>query len=139
MRSPVKTAFFCALRSYQLSPATPYLDIKEVFVEQRFMIGDCPLRLLDSTTVEANLIVVCRTPPNLGLLHYDWNWQLADGQPLGDPRLTTGCDEPGDKLFRFPLKARSTFDSPVFPMRLQLMRDSASNVVKTIDLVARPR
>lgn len=127
------------LRSYQISPPTPYLDIKEAFVEQRFMIGDKPLRLLDSTTIEANLIVVCSTPPNLGSLHFDWNCQLADGQPLGDPRFMMYCDEPGEKVFRFRLEARPTFNNPVFPMRLQLMRDSATNVVKTIDMVARPR
>lgn|GEM_PF-6258442 len=127
------------LRSYQISPPTPYLDIKEAFVEQRFMIGDQPLRLLDSTTVEANLIVVCNTPPKLGLLHFEWDWLLADGQPLGDPRLLTSCSEPGEKVFRFRLEARPTFDSPVFPMRLQLMRDSATNVVETIEMVVRPR
>ncbi|MGI4739686.1 MAG: hypothetical protein ACRYG7_31350 [Janthinobacterium lividum] len=51
----------------------------------------------------------------------------------------TNCDKLGEKIFRFRLEARPTFDRPVFPMRLQLMRDSATNVVKTIELVAKPR
>jgi hypothetical protein len=128
------------LKSYHLSPASVYLPIKEVFVEQRLMAGANPTRQhrLDSTTVAANLIVVLEKPLQLGLLHFDWNLLLADGVTWADRREATSCDEPTALLLRFRLKDRPVFDNPAFPMRLQLMKDSATNVAKTIDFTATP-
>jgi hypothetical protein len=128
------------LKSYQLSPASAYLPIKEVFVEQRLLAGANPTRQhrLDSTTVAANLIVVLEKPLQLGLLDYDWNLLLADGMTWADRRKVTSCDEPTALLLRFRLKDRPVFDNPTFPMRLQLMKDSATNVVKTINFTATP-
>ena len=128
------------LKSYRLSPASAYLPIKEVFVEQRLMAGANPERQhrLDSTTVSANLIVVLTKPIQLGLLHFDWNLLLADGVSWADRREATSCDEPTELLLRFQLKDRPVFDNSTFPMRLQLMKDSATNVVKTINFLAIP-
>ena len=126
------------LQSYQISPTTPYLPIKESYVEQRFMIGNRPLRLLDSTSMQANLIVVCSAPPQLGIMAFDWNWLLAEGPHLNNPHQRISCSEPGEGVFRFRLEGRPAFDSPVFSMRLQLMRDSATDVVKMIEMTAKP-
>ncbi len=128
------------LKSYHLSPATPYLPIKEIFVEQRLMAGANPTRqqLLDSSQVAANLIIVCSRPPALGTLHFDWNLLLADSTSLTNESALTSCDEPTDLLLRFELKKRPSFGNPIFPMRLQLMKDSATNVVKTVDFTATP-
>lgn len=128
------------LKSYQISPASAYLPIKEVFVEQRLMEGANPTRqrLLDSTTVKANLIVVLEKPLTLGTRPYDWNMQLVEGVTRADWREASECDEPTELLLRFPLKDRPAFDNPKFPMRLQLMKDSATNVVKTVNFTATP-
>jgi hypothetical protein len=128
------------LKSYRISPASAYLPVKEAFVEQRLLAGANPTRQhrLDSTTVAANLIVILEKPVQLGLLHFDWNLLLADGVTWADRRAVTGCDAPTALLLRFRLKDRPVFDNPTFPMRLQLMKDSATNVVKTIDFTATP-
>lgn len=128
------------LKSYRISPSIPDLPIKEVFVEQRFMIGSHPerLRLLDSTVVTSNLVIVCTKPVQLGTPGFEWDLQLADGVTMHDQQDLTSCSTPDQNLLRFELKNRARFDNPTFPMRLRLMKGSATNVVKTIDLTATP-
>ncbi|SFQ83477.1 hypothetical protein [Hymenobacter arizonensis] len=128
------------LQSYRLSPAIPDLPVKEVFVEQRFMAGANPerLRLLDSTQVAANLVVVLNKPLELGLMHYDWKLVLADGVGWDDRRELTYCSSPGPLVLRFRLEPRPTFDNPTFALRLEFMQDSVTNIVKSVPLTARP-
>lgn len=128
------------LRSYWMLPATPYLPIQEVFVEQRFMTGSHParIRLLDSTTVEANLVVVLTKPLQLGTGSVNWDMELVEGDSLNNQQNVISCSQPGPKLLRFTLSARKRFDNPSFKLHLRFLKDYGTKVGKTVVLRAIP-
>lgn len=135
------------LASYHIEPKhlevgnNFYLEIKEAFIEQRFLIRPSTgeIRLEDPSLITPRLVLVCSDDTHLGIGTVDWSMEITDPDLIREGEKFSLANEPGKNVFAFDLKKSYKFIPKPFEITVEVRNSSITKKTRYFKLKAYPK